>query len=164
MGNREAGSSEKGPDMSQSKTPVDDFLMMIAMCVDSMPVESTAGALRLVAEELTRLRSVLTAAQRGEGMYKALYEAAVADTSAAIAQAEREKGEAVLQMQGVIVQKKAAESRCAEWKALADAAIAVLQRHIPPDGISDHEALNELYGIFDGSAYRAALAKEAKNE
>lgn len=44
------------------------------------------------------------------------------------------------------------------WKALADKAIAVLCRHIVPDGISDKEALSELYGIFDGPEYRAALA------
>lgn len=43
------------------------------------------------------------------------------------------------------------------WKALADKAIAVLCRHIVPDGISDKEALSELYGIFDGPEYRAAL-------
>lgn len=46
-----------------------------------------------------------------------------------------------------------------EYKALVVRAVAVLQRHAPPDGLSDHEALNELYGIFDGPEYRAAIAK-----
>lgn len=44
------------------------------------------------------------------------------------------------------------------WKSLADKAIEVLNRHIVPDGISDKDALSELYGIFDGPEYRAALA------
>lgn len=48
------------------------------------------------------------------------------------------------------------------WKALAEQAIAVLNRHIVPDGISDVVALNELYGIFDGPQYRAALGNTAK--
>ena len=38
-------------------------------------------------------------------------------------------------------------------------AVAVLQRHAPPDGLSDRDALSELYGIFDGPEYRAAMAK-----
>lgn len=37
-------------------------------------------------------------------------------------------------------------------------AVDVLQRHIPPDGLSDHAALNELYSIFDGPEYRAYQA------
>ncbi|UOD28742.1 hypothetical protein INH39_25375 [Massilia violaceinigra] len=41
------------------------------------------------------------------------------------------------------------------WKALVEQAIEVLNRHIAPDGISDKDALTELYGIFDGPAYRA---------
>ncbi len=44
------------------------------------------------------------------------------------------------------------------WKTLADKAVAVLGRHIEPGGISDKDALIELYGIFDGADYRAALA------
>lgn len=47
-------------------------------------------------------------------------------------------------------------------RGLVDSAVKVLQRHItPPDNISDHDALSEMYGIFDGPAYRAALATEA---
>lgn len=42
------------------------------------------------------------------------------------------------------------------WKSLADKAIAVLNRHIVPGGISDKDALSELYGIVDGPDYRAA--------
>lgn len=41
------------------------------------------------------------------------------------------------------------------WKALAEKAIEVLNRHIVPGGLSDKSALSELYGIFDGPAYRA---------
>lgn len=44
------------------------------------------------------------------------------------------------------------------WKTLADKAVAVLGRHIEPGGIGDKDALTELYGIFDGPDYRAALA------
>jgi hypothetical protein len=43
--------------------------------------------------------------------------------------------------------------------ALIDRAVDVLQRHAPPDGLSDHDAMSEFYGIFDGPAYRAAMAK-----
>ena len=39
-----------------------------------------------------------------------------------------------------------------------DAAQDVLSRHIVPNGFSDHEALNELHGIFDGPLYRAYQA------
>lgn len=40
------------------------------------------------------------------------------------------------------------------WKWFADKAVDVLQRHIVPDGLSDHAALLELYAIFDGPEYR----------
>jgi hypothetical protein len=50
------------------------------------------------------------------------------------------------------------------WKVLADKAVAVLNRHIAPDGISDKDALTELYGIFDGPEYRAALATPRQTE
>lgn len=46
-----------------------------------------------------------------------------------------------------------------DYKALVDRAVAVLQRHAPPDGLSDHDAMSELYGIFDGPEYRAAVQK-----
>jgi hypothetical protein len=42
------------------------------------------------------------------------------------------------------------------FRALVDKAVEVLQRHAPPDGLSDHDALTELYGIFDGPEYRSA--------
>lgn len=42
--------------------------------------------------------------------------------------------------------------------ALINKAISVLQQQIIPDGISDHEALCELHGIFDGPEYRAMLS------
>ncbi len=48
------------------------------------------------------------------------------------------------------------------YKGLVEQAVAVLQRQIVPGGISDHEALNELHGIFDGPEYRAAVAADAK--
>jgi hypothetical protein len=41
---------------------------------------------------------------------------------------------------------------------LIDRAVAVLNQHIVPGGISDRDALSELYGIFDGPEYRAAIA------
>lgn len=55
-----------------------------------------------------------------------------------------------------------AGSAAAAWKDLVDQCIAVLRRHIVPDGISDHDALSELYGILDGPAYRnvADIAQE----
>jgi hypothetical protein len=40
---------------------------------------------------------------------------------------------------------------------LIDRAVAVLNQHIVPGGISDRDALSELYGIFDGPEYRAAI-------
>ena len=43
------------------------------------------------------------------------------------------------------------------WKDLVDKAVEVLGRHIVPDGISDHDAMVELYGIFDGPEYREAI-------
>lgn len=46
------------------------------------------------------------------------------------------------------------------WKSLADKAIGILQRNIVPDGISDHAAISELLGVFDGPEYRAAVARE----
>lgn len=46
-----------------------------------------------------------------------------------------------------------------DYKALVDRAVAVLQRHAPPDGLSDHDAMSEFYGIFDGPEYRVAIAK-----
>jgi hypothetical protein len=42
------------------------------------------------------------------------------------------------------------------FRALVEKAVEVLQRHAPPDGLSDHDALTELYGIFDGPEYRSA--------
>lgn len=41
-------------------------------------------------------------------------------------------------------------------ETLVDRAVAVLQSHAPPDGLSDHDALTKLYGIFDGPGYREA--------
>lgn len=41
------------------------------------------------------------------------------------------------------------------WKTLVDKAIGVLQLQNVPDGISEHDALIELLGIFDGPGYRA---------
>jgi hypothetical protein len=41
------------------------------------------------------------------------------------------------------------------YRGLVEKAVSVLQRHIVPDGLSDHDALTELYGIFDGPEYRA---------
>jgi hypothetical protein len=41
---------------------------------------------------------------------------------------------------------------------LVGRAVDVLQRHAPPDGLSDHDALSELYGIFDGPEYREVQA------
>jgi hypothetical protein len=40
---------------------------------------------------------------------------------------------------------------------LIDRAVAVLNQHIVPGGISDRDALSELYGIFDGPEYRVAI-------
>ena len=58
----------------------------------------------------------------------------------------------------------ASESYARAQKGLVDAAVAVLQRHILPDGgLSDHDAMSELYGIFDGPEYRAALAANPDN-
>lgn len=57
---------------------------------------------------------------------------------------------------GVIAQEAQAGGN--PWRALADKAVTVLQRHAPPNGLSDQDALTELYGIFDGPEYRAALA------
>jgi hypothetical protein len=48
------------------------------------------------------------------------------------------------------------------WRQLAEKAVEVLQRQIVPNGISDHEALVELHGIFDGPEYRAALAADRR--
>jgi hypothetical protein len=47
-----------------------------------------------------------------------------------------------------------------EWESMCRKAVAVLNRHIVPEGISDREALNELYGIFDSEEYRATGAIE----
>ena len=43
------------------------------------------------------------------------------------------------------------------YKSLVDKCVSVLQSHIVPDGISDKDALSELYGILDGPEYRAVL-------
>ena len=43
--------------------------------------------------------------------------------------------------------------------ALIQQAVDVLQRHAPPDGLSDHDAMSEFYGIFDGPDYRKAMAE-----
>lgn len=45
----------------------------------------------------------------------------------------------------------------ATFRTLTNRAVDVLQRHIVPDGLGDHEALNELYAIFDGPEYREAM-------
>ena len=45
-------------------------------------------------------------------------------------------------------------------RKLLEKCVAVLQRHIVPDGISDKDALSELYGLLDGPEYRA-LAQPA---
>mgnify|MGYP001559346003 CR=1 FL=1 len=47
-------------------------------------------------------------------------------------------------------------------RALIDKCVAVLQRHIVPDGISDHDALSELYGLLDGPEYRALKRKDGR--
>lgn len=36
---------------------------------------------------------------------------------------------------------------------------SILELHIPPDGISDFEAMNQMYAIFDGREFREAMAK-----
>lgn len=41
------------------------------------------------------------------------------------------------------------------WKWFTDQAIAVLQQHIVPDGLSDRDALLKLYDIFDGPEFRS---------
>lgn len=46
-----------------------------------------------------------------------------------------------------------------EMRRLIARAIDVLQRHAPPKGLSDHDAMTELYLIFDGPDCRAALDK-----
>jgi len=46
-----------------------------------------------------------------------------------------------------------------ELIALVRAAVAVLVEHAPPDGLTDHDAMSRMYGIFDGPEYRALLAK-----
>lgn len=46
-----------------------------------------------------------------------------------------------------------------ELLALVKRAVDVLQRHAPPNELSDHDALTELYTIFDGPEYRAAIEK-----
>lgn len=43
--------------------------------------------------------------------------------------------------------------------ALVNRAISVLQRHAPPGGLSDADALAELYSILDGPEQRAAFSK-----
>jgi hypothetical protein len=51
-----------------------------------------------------------------------------------------------------------------EWRGLVDKAVSVLQRHIVPDGLSDHDALTELYRIFDGPEYRNALLTRTETQ
>lgn len=46
------------------------------------------------------------------------------------------------------------------WKTIVNKAIEILQRHIVPDGISDSEAITELYGLLDGPELRAVQAAE----
>lgn len=43
---------------------------------------------------------------------------------------------------------------------LVQRAVRVLQRHAPPGGLSDHAAMSEMYSIFDGPEYRAAMGEE----
>jgi hypothetical protein len=42
---------------------------------------------------------------------------------------------------------------------LVGRAVDLLQRHCHPEGLSDHDALTELYGIFDGPDYREVHGK-----
>lgn len=49
------------------------------------------------------------------------------------------------------------------YKELVEQAVDVLVRHAPPDGLTDRAALLALYGIFDGPAYRAAIARRIEN-
>jgi len=55
-------------------------------------------------------------------------------------------------------QKEYAPADTAEL--LVRQAVDVLNRHIVPDGISDHEALNELYSIFGGKQCNELLGSE----
>jgi len=48
-----------------------------------------------------------------------------------------------------------------ELRTLIDRAVDVLQRHAPPDGLSDHDAMSEFYAIFDGPEYQDAIANAA---
>jgi hypothetical protein len=43
-------------------------------------------------------------------------------------------------------------------RKLIDRAVYVCQRAIVPDGLTDKEAMSEMYGIFDGPEHRAAIA------
>ncbi len=57
-------------------------------------------------------------------------------------------------------QREACLIACApEYRAVVARAVGVLQRHAPPDGLSDHDAMSEFYEIFDGPEYRAVMAK-----
>lgn len=60
-------------------------------------------------------------------------------------------------------QAAAAGDAARGWRSLVERAVEVLKRHVLPDGISDHDALNKLYGIFDGPKYRA-VADVAQNQ
>jgi hypothetical protein len=58
------------------------------------------------------------------------------------------------------VSRSVAAQGMSPWESMCRKAVAILNTHIVPDGISDHEALNELYGIFDSDEYRSTGAIE----
>ena len=51
------------------------------------------------------------------------------------------------------------EGHVAYWR-LAQDALAIINKYLPPDsGISEHDALSDLIGLFDGPKYRAAVSR-----
>ena len=46
-----------------------------------------------------------------------------------------------------------------ELQKIVDRAVSVLQKHAPPDGLTDQQALKEFYRIFDSPAQWKALPK-----
>lgn len=47
-----------------------------------------------------------------------------------------------------------------ELETLVESACEILAEYLPPDsGITEHEVVNQLLGVFDGPEYRAAFPK-----
>ena len=46
-----------------------------------------------------------------------------------------------------------------ELLELVQRARRILELHLSPDGISDAEAMDQMYGIFDGADFRRAMRK-----